>query len=174
MQLEAQDYFIEKTEGSYAGTLIEYLNRNTSKPIIDDNGIINVANLVGRTLSLGNGTIDTGDIYKIENKEEAVAKVASTDEVKIASTTSTEYVVKYYDKDLNEKILGDLSGVGTKTNHYGGLDVVPTNPDYFTYTFDTENKTATITGIKDEYMKKGYYHDIPYPIAIVDRIENNY
>lgn len=168
MQLESLDYFIEKTEGSYTGTLIEYLTKDESKPIIDGEGIINVANLLGRPLSLGNGTINTGDIYKIENKEETVAKVASTDEVKLASTTSTEYVVKYYDKDLNAEILGELFDSSSLQNHYGGLNVVPTNPDYFTYSFDTVSKTATLTGIKDEYMKKGYYQGT-YPIAIVVR-----
>lgn len=170
LKLEEQNYYIEKSTQETDKDLLTHLR---DKGLIDQNQVVNVKK-IGNNFSTGNGTIETGDIYKVENKEEAVAKVAGVDNVKVASTTSIEYVVKYYDKDLNAKILGELFDERTETNHYGGLDVVSTNSDYFTYIFDTETKTATITGIKDEYMKKGYYWGSSYPVAIDTRFRNYY
>jgi type II secretory pathway pseudopilin PulG len=79
IELYANSYFLEKKENEFNGTLMEYFNRDESKLIIDENGIINVKNLLGSSQSLGNGTsIETGDVYALkevdddENKYEVV------------------------------------------------------------------------------------------------------
>lgn len=144
MQLEAQSYFIEKIEGSYTGTLTGYLNRNASKPIINNDGIINVANLLGSTLSLGNGTsIDGGDVYVLEQRQ-------------ITASTTTEnltldYYLVYYDKNNNETVLGKISKNEQEAEktpseiYYGDASIQPSPTDLFKFTLDEENGTASIS-----------------------------
>ena len=76
MRLEAQSYLAEKNSGGYDGALIEYLNRNADKPIVNDEGVINIANLLGTTTNLGNGTsISSGDVYVLEQSDDAQYKI---------------------------------------------------------------------------------------------------
>lgn len=122
MQLETQSYLIEKNEGGYTGSLTDYLNRDESKPIIGENGIINVENLLGESKTLGNGTtIEEGDVYVLEetsvstgdiNKYKELEKVASVENIKVGATNNEEeknYKVVYYGKtDSEDEELGIL------------------------------------------------------------------
>ena len=138
MQLEAQSYLTEKNAGGYEGTLIEYLNRDESKPIVNSDGIINVKNLIGTSLEVGNGTsIASGDVYVLQetNKESAntnqykeIAKVATLANVKIAETSNTEvkYEVVYYGKTESKNatlgfIYSGASSVSDDILEYGYL-----------------------------------------------------
>lgn len=81
------------------------MTSKVSKPILDENGIINVTNLFGSALSLGNGTsIAGGDVYVLQ-------------EIVEETTTSTKYEVVYYGKTEEENvILGTFNIDGTSNN----------------------------------------------------------
>ena len=64
------------------------MNFLKSKGYIDDNGIINVKNLVGSEQALGNGE-STDDVYKIER-------------------ISDNYVLKYYENSESNEILYEI------------------------------------------------------------------
>lgn len=94
MKLEATSYLTEKNAGGFDGALIEYLKRDTNKPIINDEGVINVANLMGTGSTLGNGTsIADGDVYVLKEIDNEEGK----------------YEIVYYGKnEAQNKKLGDL------------------------------------------------------------------
>ena len=146
MQLETQSYLIEKNEGGYTGSLTDYLNRDESKPIIGENGIINVENLLGESKTLGNGTtIEEGDVYVLEetsvstgdiNKYKELEKVASVGNIKVGATNNEEeknYKVVYYGKTESEnEELGVLfdsetSSSSSETLEYAYLFSVDSN-----------------------------------------------
>ena len=77
---------------NFAGQTTTFWNYLLSKNYIDENGIVNVVNLTGTNLSIGNGT-DTKDVYKIEDEED-------------------KYILKYYNEDAVSETLLEL----TKSN----------------------------------------------------------
>ena len=101
LSLEITNYYADKKLGKTTESLINYLKSNS---IIDEDLVINVEELVGQTLSLGNGNTTDGDYYKLEEVIATVSttkeleKVATTGEVKIADTSdddSTQYKLVY-------------------------------------------------------------------------------
>ena len=94
MKLEATSYLTEKNAGGFDGALIEYLKRDANKPIVNDEGVINVANLMGTGSTLGNGTsIADGDVYVLKEVDNEEGK----------------YEIIYYGKnEAQNKKIGDL------------------------------------------------------------------
>ena len=101
LSLEITNYYADKKLGKTTESLINYLKSNS---IIDEDLVINVEELVGQTLSLGNGNTTDGDYYKLEEVIATVSttkeleKVATTGEVKVADTSdddSTQYKLVY-------------------------------------------------------------------------------
>ena len=83
------------------------------------------------------------------------------------------FTITFLESKRSYKVDTDGSVISSGEVGESGEDgYVPTNPDYFTYTLDEETKTATLTGIKDEYMLKSYYYDPTsskyYAAAIID------
>lgn len=117
MQLEVQSYYIDKRLNATEDNLISYLQ---SKGIIateeDTEGgyQINVETLLGGKQSIGNGN-NKMDVYMLEEISDtaSVGKVASTKDIKIASSENKEeeieYRVTYYDTTKNSIVLGKLS-----------------------------------------------------------------
>ena len=101
LSLEITNYYADKKLGKTTESLINYLKSNS---IIDEDLVINVEELVGQTLSLGNGNTTDGDYYKLEEVIATVSttkeleKIATTGEVKLADTSdhdSTQYKLVY-------------------------------------------------------------------------------
>ncbi len=134
----------EKAEAEPASTFFDYL---VSKGYIDEETrILNVENLTGSKQSLGNGT-GTEDVYKLEEE-------------------NGEYKVVYYEDGTTNTVIDTISDTVADTGD--NWDGIATDQKYFTFSFDQESKTATLTGVKDEYAVKGYYNDRGYTIAILD------
>ena len=77
--------------------------------------MVNVKNLMGSKQTYGNGTDGRTDVYKIEEVQNtaSILKIASTQMVKVASTSSTNkiYQVVYYGKEAPNVVnLGLLTG----------------------------------------------------------------
>lgn len=53
-------------------------------------------------------------------------------------------------------------------SYYENPDVNQTDIKYFTFALNEQAKTATITGVKEEYGEKYYYNDVAYVGAIKD------
>ena len=110
MQLEAQSYYIERTTENLQDDMITYFVKSG---IIDETtNVINVEKLLGHSISTGNGTKETGDVYVLEDSSISTAKLATTTEVKVAETeeVTKTYIVKYYGENNEKEIpLGNLN-----------------------------------------------------------------
>ena len=99
MSLAVTEYnTLKQTDETVAETsFIDWLK---GKGYINNSNEIQVANLLGQTMSTGNGT-GTSDVYKIEEVTET-AKIASTIKVgAIEAEIEKEYKIVYYDKEGN-------------------------------------------------------------------------
>ena len=77
--LKQGDYTIDKTKGNEKD-FIEYIKSDDGNNILNSNNEVNVPNLVGKKLDLGNGT-NKSDVYMVESADEIT------------------YYLRYYDKD---------------------------------------------------------------------------
>ena len=107
------------TDEEAPGPFLDWLQQ---RGYIDENKTINVGQLLGETLSTGNGDPKgTIDVYKIEEVVET-GKLAST--VKVAATQSSEettYKLVYYDEEGNRNELSTFSL--SNTSQLGEIDM---------------------------------------------------
>ncbi len=110
--LSHNQYTIEDGTGeSNSTTFKDYIE---GKGIIDENGIINVVNLLGKKQHLGNGSsTETGDVYVFEESDDV-------------------YRVKYYDEKKEEHLIDEFEKGST------GEDWAETDPKYFEVDDDGE------------------------------------
>ena len=122
--LSHNQYTIEDGTGeSNSTTFKDYIE---GKGIIDENGIINVVNLLGKKQHLGNGSnIETGDVYVFEESDDV-------------------YRVKYYDEKKEEHLIDEFEKGST------GEDWAETDPRYFEVDDDGE------IHLKEEYRYQYY------------------
>ena len=122
--LSHNQYTIEDGTGeSNSTTFKDYIE---GKGIIDENGIINVVNLLGKKQHLGNGSnIETGDVYVFEESDDV-------------------YRVKYYDEKKEEHLIDEFEKGST------GEDWAETDPRYFEVDDDGE------IHLKEEYWYQYY------------------
>ena len=108
--LSHNQYTIEDGTGeSNSTTFKDYIE---GKGIIDENGIINVVNLLGKKQHLGNGSnTETGDVYVFEESDDV-------------------YRVKYYDEKKEEHLIDEFEKGST------GEDWEETDPSLFEITED--------------------------------------
>ena len=100
LKLKMGEYQIAKNVEGYSEDFITYLKEYENGAILDENGVINVKNLLGKKLSTGNGT-GTTDVYKLEESVET-AKLASLKEIKIAEASNKQkYILRYYQNEGN-------------------------------------------------------------------------
>ena len=154
IKLKMGEYQIAKNVEGYSEDFITYLKEYENGAIVDNDGVIDVKNLLGKKLSTGNGT-GLVDVYKLEEVIES-AKLASTEKIKIAETTNTKgYILKYYHSEENFvqiEILGNALNVGAEGDE--NEDEVLTAPEVYAYSFKAgdditvyvvENAEATAT-----------------------------
>ena len=142
----------EYTATSKTLEFITYLQSEEGGNVLNLDGTVNLANISSNNIKTGKGS-GIKDVYKIEKIED------------------NKYNLKYYDKKEVAVILDTMTLSGGKTLgeiYYGDASIEPTNPEYFTYTLDEETKTATLTGVKEEYGVWGYYSESAYVVAIKD------
>lgn len=136
----------EKEEAK-AGTTETFFDYLVSKGYVDSTTkIINVEKLTGSKQALGNGA-GTDDVYKLVEQ-------------------NGEYEIVYYENGTTNTVIDTITNTTSDEDNW---DATATDPKYFTFTFNEEDKTAVLTGIKDKYTLKGYYRETTsFPIAIID------
>ena len=135
----------EKEEAK-AGTTETFFDYLVSKRYVDSTTkIINVEKLTGSKQALGNGT-GTDDVYKLVEQ-------------------NGEYEIVYYENGTTNTVIDTITNTTADDDNW---DATATDQKYFTFTFNEEDKTAVLTGVKEKYAVKGYYHGKWYPIAIQD------
>ncbi len=111
LQIEVQNYMVEKEAIGLNEHLMEYLQR---KGFVNDDYTVNIYNLLGKTIAYGNGT-GTKDVYKLEESDK-LSKVASIENVKLSSERITEeYILVYYDKKENMEEIGYITSISDST-----------------------------------------------------------
>lgn len=156
LKLKMSEYQIAKSVEGYSNDYKTFLKEYEGGAILDDDGVINVKNLLGKKLSTGNGT-GSNDVYKLEEVTET-AKLASIQEVKIAETTnsSKKYVLKYYKGEGNFVELEIFGGTTTSNSENAGTEVniddiladALVNPDK--YVHEDQKDTNTDIGIDED------------------------
>lgn len=96
VKLERNNYIIEQTTNNTAETFFSYLKK---EGYIDNNGIVNTEELCGQKLELGNGNIDTGDVYIILKSDK-------------------EYTLNYYNSNNEEKVLWQIADTNAIKDTY--------------------------------------------------------
>ena len=120
-----------------------------SKNIINANGIINVRNLLGQTLSLGNGTSkESGDVYVFE-EQKGIYKISyytsetvSTSIYQIANEKAGKTLVEMYNQAQKDNCTNS-DGSCKKAEHLHIGDYVDYNPLNFKEGTVDEDKTAS-------------------------------
>lgn len=120
--LEVTNYNTEKQIDEISASFSDYLK---NKGIIDNDFVINIKNLIGQTLSLGNGNITDGDYYKLE--ETGDNQTIQYKAVYYGSKNTVEW-----EKDVmeveNKQSIGILANV-VKVGDYVNYAPTYTNPD---------------------------------------------
>lgn len=154
-----------------AGITITALNN-------ENDGVINQANDAKKSAELAdwNERIDIaivnaeeknlnpamGDVIDELIRQDIIDSESQVDtETGTITTNAPSYVIE---GKLDDYIvtIGDI--------YYGDANAVPTDPKYFTFTYNNNTKEATITGVREEYGVKAYYGGVPidYISAIKD------
>ena len=87
LQLKVADYQMEAIE-SGSGTAI--LERLKTDGYVNADNSVNVTNLMGRRMQIGNGSIEEGDVYVLEQRQITASSVTSD------STENMDYYLIYY------------------------------------------------------------------------------
>ena len=131
-----------------------------SKNIINANGIVNVRNLLGQTLSLGNGTSkESGDVYVFE-EQKGIYKISyytsetvSTSIYQIVNEKAGKTLVEMYNQAQKDNCTNS-DGSCKKAEHLHIGDYVNYNPSNFKEGTADEDKTASSStdenGSKDQ------------------------
>ena len=129
-----------------------------SKNIINANGIINVRNLLGQTLSLGNGTSkESGDVYVFE-EQKGIYKISyytsetvSTSIYQIANEKAGKTLVEMYNQAQKDNCTNS-DGSCTNAEHLHIGDYVDYNP--LNFKEGTVEKDKTASSSRDENGSK--------------------
>ena len=151
--LGANQYQIDKRTNSFNGDVIEYLNTNKYTTKVEGFNYYRVdVEKVAKNVKTGKGTTKTnGDIYVIEEYNDT-----SSNNVKVANTIisdvqqplnnideTKQYVLRYYEKEDNSKILLYLLGNGSTVDPEPTPDPEP-DPDEENY-----DKVISVKKIED-------------------------
>ena len=133
-----------------------------SKNIINANGIINVRNLLGQTLSLGNGTSkESGDVYVFE-EQKGIYKISyytsetvSTSIYQIANEKAGKTLVEMYNQAQKDNCTNS-DGSCKKAEHLHIGDYVDYNPLKFKEGTVDVNKTASSSADENGYSDQTF------------------
>ena len=133
-----------------------------SKNIINANGIINVRNLLGQTLSLGNGTSkESGDVYVFE-EQKGIYKISyytsetvSTSIYQIANEKAGKTLVEMYNQAQKDNCTNS-DGSCKKAEHLHIGDYVNYNPSNFKEGTADVEKTASSSTDENGYSDQTF------------------
>ena len=132
LKLKMGEYQIEKSANGYTKDFITFLEENTDGEIVDDNGVINVKNLVGKKLGNGNGD-NLNDVYVLEEVSE------------------NSYTLRYNINETTSIELGTLGDTPT-------APPTPTDSKYFAFSnWNSTARTVTFNGIHPDYCPQITY-----------------
>ena len=104
--LAVTEYNMEKYTENQQKPFLEWLQE---KGYIDENNTVNTQNLLGQTLSTGNGEVTgTTDVYKIQDQSEN-QEIATTTKVAIENTEEKTFELSYYDEKGSKKELATFT-----------------------------------------------------------------
>ena len=133
-----------------------------SKNIINANGIVNVRNLLGQTLSLGNGTSkESGDVYVFE-EQKGIYKISyytsetvSTSIYQIANEKAGKTLVEMYNQAQKDNCTNS-DGSCKKAEHLHIGDYVNYNPSNFKEGTADVEKTASSSTDENGYSDQTF------------------
>lgn len=199
--LKQGDYTIDKTKGNEKD-FIEYIKSDDGNNILNSNNEVNVPNLVGKKLDLGNGT-NKSDVYMVESADEVTYYLRYYDkdgvsrdllEFKVDSTTGDtdsgdnidwDEVLDNAEKHPEQSETNNDIGIGTdgkpvnmdlwnsvKTEDGLGYDLQGTTGSYPTPSYKGEVIDGKIQGTVPQYIKKET-DDRFYPVTHLTRTLTN-
>lgn len=134
-KLKTVDFY--KKDADQAEDFSDFLKSDAGGKFLNEDNTVNVKNMENKKIKTGKGK-DYKDVYILEDMG------------------GGDYKLNYYDKDRKNKLIDEIAMAEDNTSI--------ANTDYFTYVLDKTNKTATLTGIKEEYAlyNKEYYLNVEY------------
>lgn len=106
LQLIVADYQMDNIETGNDTAILERLKADGYVNEVEEAKILNVTNLMERTMQTGNGTIETGDVYVLEQRQITASSV-TTD-----TTENMDYYLIYYGKNNSTSTNLGLAFVG--------------------------------------------------------------
>ena len=97
LQFIIADYQMGDVENN---TSTDILAKLKTDGYVNEDNTVNVDNLMGRSMNTGKGTITTGDVYVIEQRQKTSSSTTAD------TNSSMDYYVIYYDEDNTEVNLG--------------------------------------------------------------------
>ena len=124
LQLKAADYQMENITNN---TELEILTRLKEDGYVHADNSVNVENLMGRRMQTGNGSIEDGDVYVLEQRQETATSVTSD------ATSSLKYYLIYYGENNSTNTNLGLAFEGKTEEEF----YEPTDESYFEFDEDT-------------------------------------
>ena len=150
LQMVVADYFMDNIETGRNEAILDRLKADGHVSEINGANILNVTSLMGRSMQTGKGTIETGDVYVIEQRQRTATSTVSD------SSSEMDYYLIYYTEEKNDINLGLAFGYGSGTSQstaktVGELKIGdyvnyqnPTSGDYISY--------ANKNGVADQHF----------------------
>ena len=156
LQMVVADYFMDNIETGRNEAILDRLKADGHVSEINGANILNVTSLMGRSMQTGKGTIETGDVYVIEQRQRTATSTVSD------SSSEMDYYLIYYTEEKNDINLGLAFGYGSGTSQSTAKTVVqafkdgelkigdyvnyqnPTSGDYISY--------ANKNGVADQHF----------------------
>ena len=91
------DYQMDAIETKNNQAIIERLKTDG---YVNEDNTLNVEKLMGRKMQTGNGSIETGDVYVLEQRQETASSITSN------TTSDLDYYLIYYNDEKTDTNLG--------------------------------------------------------------------
>lgn len=140
LQLKVADYQMDAIE---TGSRTAILERLKTDGFVNEDNSLNVVNLMGRGMQTGNGSIETGDVYVLEQRQVTASSITSD------TTENMDYYLIYYGENNSTNTNLGLAFEGkTKEEFYE-----PTDESYFE--FDEETGAIALKDPNSYYSSYG-------------------
>ena len=139
LQLKIADYQMDNIETGKNEAILDRLKADGHVREINGANILNVTSLMGRNMQTGNGSIETGDVYVIEQRQVTASSVVSD------TTEDMDYYLIYYGE--NNSTSTNL-GLAFEGNTKDSLEA--TGEEWFE--FDEEAGAIAIINADDYYI----------------------
>ena len=135
LQLKIADYQMDNIE---TGNNLAILDRLKTDGYVNEDNSVNVANLMGRSMQTGNGSIADGDVYVLEQRQVTASSVVSD------TTEDMDYYLIYYGENNSTSTNLGLAFDGNTKN-----SLEATGEEWFE--FDEETGSIALVDSRDYY-----------------------